>query len=175
MKKLLAEINDHFRMLESRLQCFSSNEVQVEAWFKGEMLFLLEQLKGKKFIKDFKAEVPAMGRKKIDIWINFQAGQNWVELKHWLIGTQKGNRWRAVDYVYDLENKFKKFDAVDAGSHGYVLVLCTENPGEEAWDMAIQKFNANCKPMRLVPCSSVFNYPKSYFLGLLQCLQKKAR
>lgn len=168
MESLLPAMADHFARVAGRLACFHRQEVQVESWVKGECLFLLERLRGAGRILAFEREVKTgIGRKKIDLTIDTRKGRQWLELKHWLIGEQKGVQWGVAAYVSSLDEEFQKFEAVKAGNHAWVLAVCTANPGEEYWRRAIRDFNAANKLWKLVPRSSPSEYPKSHYLGLL--------
>ena len=167
MKALVSALSDHLEVLVDRLECFSRYEVQVEAWFKGEMLAFLGRMKITGRIVGFEREV-SVGRKKIDFAIDVASGRHWVELKHWLIGYQKGDKWRPVDYVDWLKPDVERLKAVQAGDRAWILVFCTANPGEEGWTAFLRKFDEKYSPLRLVPHSSPKDYPDSYFLGLLQ-------
>ncbi len=81
MDDLLAHTKAHFDRLDDRLACFSEQEVQVEGWFKGEMLFLLTALKQQKLIQGFGREVRA-GRGKADLTLERAGIIHWIELKH---------------------------------------------------------------------------------------------
>jgi hypothetical protein len=67
----------------------------VEGWFKGEFIYFLDNEKAMGRLLDFEREVPLeMGKKKVDFRVEIPANSGiqeaWIELKHWLIGYQKG-------------------------------------------------------------------------------------
>lgn len=170
MEVLLLEFKKHFTGLRDRLECFYRREVQVEGWLKGEILFLLDRLQQAEKIIGFDREVRSrLGRKTIDIAIDLESGRHWVELKHWLIGRQKGVSWRVPAYITGLEEEFRKYEAVGAKDRGWVLVLCIASPGPEQWNESIKQFNKEYRPWKLVARTAPSDYPRLYFLGLLQC------
>jgi hypothetical protein len=90
----------YFDHLQDRLQCFCRAEVQVEGWFKGEMLFLLEETAARSEIEAFDREVERQHR-RMDLYLTIAGAPNWVELKRWLIGLQRGDRWSPSSYFTD--------------------------------------------------------------------------
>jgi hypothetical protein len=59
MKSILEKICEYFIDRQKTQQCFSSfiaNDVRIEGWIKGEMLFLLQKLKADGYIANFEAE-----------------------------------------------------------------------------------------------------------------------
>lgn len=166
MNLVFKTIRRHLQEHENYLKCFYSHAVQVEGWFKGELLLLLENMKAERKIIGFDREIPSLKRKKIDLAIDLKDGRHWVELKHWFIGTQKGNKWRLKDY--SLEDELRKFRAINVGNNGWILVICTHNPGSKEWATYIDNFNKDYPPWKLIAKTSPRNYPKTYFLGVLQ-------
>ena len=77
--------------MDDALRCFCDRGVQVEGWFKGEMLAFLERERA-----DFDREVKiGPDRKKIDFQVTLLSEPARIELKHWLIGNQKGMSYDA--------------------------------------------------------------------------------
>ena len=79
---------------DRHLECFCQYGVQVEGWLKGELLCFLDSEKAAGRIVNFDREVRLdIGRKRIDLRLEIPAGRAvlnaWIELKHWLIGSQK--------------------------------------------------------------------------------------
>jgi len=170
MENLLRDVLAHFSQLENRLRIFAQQEVQLEGWFKGECLFLLEQLKSRGRITDFNREVPTnLGKRKIDITVELDDKHHWVELKHWYVGAQKGVVWGPRDYIDSLENECQKFEAMQTSGRAWVLVFCTPNPGGDLWKEAIRYFNREYVPWKLVGKTDPADYPRTYFIGLIEC------
>ena len=158
----------HLKEHADRLECFGKYEFQSEGWLKAEWVALLEQMRGRGQILRVDREVVAKGRKKIDLVVDLPDGRHWIELKHSFIGHQKGQRWRPVDFISELEEECEKFSSVHAGTRGWIAALCTYNPGQERWANAIAHFNRIYAPICLTSSDRPADYPASYFLGVLK-------
>jgi hypothetical protein len=75
--------------LEDQFTVFTDFGFQAESWFKAELLMALNLLRKEEIIQELDREV-RVGTQKVDIVLRYQGVQHWVELKHWLIGKQKG-------------------------------------------------------------------------------------
>ena len=171
MKRLLPYLRSHFDALESRMVCFCEQGVQLEGWFKGELLFLLRQLAKDQIVRSFDREVPYFG-KKIDLQIESER-RNWVELKYWLIGRQKQSSWGPSNYFRDTSSvgivgDVRKLLTCPAGDERWLLVLMSANPGCEKWQQGIAGFNERFQPFRIQSHTDPSQFPASYFLGLLE-------
>jgi len=162
---------------DKHLECFCHYGVQVEDWLKGELLCFLDEEKTVGRIVNFDREVQLdAGRKKIDLRLEIPAGSSvlnaWIELKHWLVGYQKGYKLNAQFYFNDPTSVGIKPDAeklveVKEGSK-YILILATANPGEKEWLNGIVRFNDKFSPLLLESLTNPTEFPQSYFLGLLE-------
>jgi hypothetical protein len=95
IKSLVFRFKEVLDSKEGILKCFAKYEIQVEDWFKGEFIYFLDNEKAMGRLLDFEREVPlGVGKKKVDFRVeipaNFGIQGAWIELKHWLIGYQKG-------------------------------------------------------------------------------------
>lgn len=172
MTELLPVFQRHFDKLQDRLVCFCEMGVQVESWFKGELLTLLTSLRGQGVIKDFDREVKAPGG-RIDLTVTTQNGLHWIELKHWLIGEQKGFSYAPNFYFGDgtsigIIPDVDKLMSVTSPAHLWLLILLTANPGKELWLAGVDKFNSKFAPRRVTPHSKPEYFPSTYFTGLLE-------
>ena len=154
------------------LECFCTYGVQLEGWLKGELLYFLDTEKAGGLLHDFDREVNfGRGRRKIDIKITDQDGlATWVELKHWLIGYQRGTRYDAGFYLRDSSSVGVKPDIEKlelASGSKYVLSLMTANPGAEGWFAGLEAFNRKFAPLHVSPMTDPAEFPSHYFLGLL--------
>lgn len=145
--------------------------MQVEGWLKGEFLaFLTDELAAKR-VECFDREVkPGSGLKKVDITLTIQPHSRiWIELKHQLIGLQKGTRYNAQWYMKDkstgILGDVEKLVRIDT-SQRFVLILYTANPNTDDWEIGIREFN-NKFGYNLNPITVPTDYPDYYFLGLL--------
>jgi hypothetical protein len=120
-------------MRQDALQCFCDQGVQVEGWLKGEVLLWLTREKASGIIQEFDREVvPGVGRKKVDIRLTLasQGGMAdvWLELKHYLIGFQRGVPYEARTYFsdskYGIITDITKLATINT-TYRYILVLAT--------------------------------------------------
>jgi len=154
------------------LECFCDHGVQLEGWLKGELLYFLDAEKAGGRLYDFDREVSfGQGRRKIDIKLTGEDGlATWVELKHWLIGHQKGSKYNAGFYLRDPSSAGIKPDVEKlrptSGSK-FVLILATANPGAKDWFSGVEAFNRKFTPLRISPLTDPADFQAQYFLGLL--------
>jgi hypothetical protein len=172
MIELLPAFREHLDPLQDRLTCFCDMGIQVEGWFKGELLTLLGSLKKRGAILEFDREVKTHGR-KIDVTIKTRTGPHLVELKHWLIGRQKGYPYTPNFYFGDLTSigivkDVDKLLRVTQPGHLWMLILLTANPGNEAWREGVAKFNRKFSPRRVKSLTAPSDFPASYFIGMLE-------
>ncbi len=153
------------------MRCFTEQGVQVEAWFKGELLFALNSCREKHAVQCFDREVKALeGRKGIDLKV-MSNGLHWVEIKHWLIGMQRSNKWAPSNYFADrtgVVNDVDKLLRIEGSATRWLLILNTANPGPVAWQAGLDDFNRKFVPRRLLSLTDPADFPLSYCLGLLQ-------
>jgi hypothetical protein len=64
---LISLLRLHFDSLEDRMRCFATLGVQVEGWFKGELLLALNSCREKEAIQGFDREVKAKESRKTDL------------------------------------------------------------------------------------------------------------
>jgi hypothetical protein len=170
-------LDEHQRHFE----CFDKYAIQVEGWLKGELLpfFLSEKDNGRLF--DFNTECQCgLGNRRVDYRLVLHHDNIitnvWVELKHFQIGYQGRDRWKASNYfgskdigIYD---DVKKLSGITDGDK-YMLILATKNPAyEEAgdWTKGVNKFNHNFSPLQVRSHTITSDFPKSYFIGLLEVI-----
>ncbi|MFC1846379.1 hypothetical protein ACFLYM_03055 [Chloroflexota bacterium] len=159
---------------EDYLRCFCSKGVQVEGWFKAELLCLLAKLELTRQIQGFDREVAfSSGKTRVDFRIELSAATPsiWLEIKHWLIGYQKSYKYNSRFYFGDRSSVGIKpdVDRLNQIVHGnkFLLILATSNPGEEEWIKGTNTFNEKFGPLKLVPLTNPSEFPTFYFLGLL--------
>ena len=154
------------------LECFCNHGVQLEGWLKGELLYFLDAEKAGGRLYDFDREVSfGQGRKRIDVKITGEHGlATWVEVKHWLIGYQRGYRYDAGFYLRDSSSVGIKPDVeklkLTSGSK-FLLILATANPGSKDWYCGVEAFDRKFSPLRISPMTDPADFPAQYFLGLL--------
>lgn len=174
LRSLIHRFRDVLAMRSEALKCFADQGVQVEGWLKGELLAFLTQERLASRLVDFDREVlTGQGRRKADLTLNIQPGAEpgraWIELKHFLIGIQKGIEYNAYGYFNDPTNGIKQdIDKLLAipSPHRYVLILMTANPGPADWQLGIARFNEKFE-RRLRALTNPQDFPDHFFLGLL--------
>jgi hypothetical protein len=172
MLELLPAFRQHFDSLQDRLTCFCDMGIQVEGWFKGELLALLGSLRTQGLVIDFDREVKSHGR-KIDLAVTTKTEFHWIELKHWLVGRQKGSKWGPGNYFIDrssigIVGDVDKLLTVTLPGQLWLLMLLTANPGNEAWREGVDKFNSKFSPRRVKSLTTPSDFPASYFIGMLE-------
>jgi hypothetical protein len=179
MIDLIPRLRSHFDPMQSRFKCFLNEGVQLEGWFKGEMLFVLDQIKSErgKANFDFDREVKfekSGAKKRIDIKITICGLTHWVELKYWLIGEQKGKNgpvqygpsFYFTDKYVGIDKEIKALQQIPEDEVGWILILAVDCPVPDKWKEAVEKSNYG---NILKPGSSPSEFRESgYFLGLLE-------
>lgn len=173
MHELMRHLRAHFDPLDDRMRCFAELGVQVEGWFKGELICLLTQLKCNEIIEGFDREVSINGRKKVDLTIQIDGRTHWIELKHWLIGRQKGEKYTASSYFCDhsstgIIGDVDKLQRTPETDHRWMLLLMTARPDAADWNNGLRTFNTKFAPRRLVAKSDPTEFPAHYAMGLLR-------
>lgn len=167
ISEIFEEMKKHVLSHSDQFECFIKYEFQSEGWLKTELLILLDSLYGKGNIGKPDREVKAKGLSKIDLLVNINNEKHYVELKHYYVGKQKGQRWRVIDFIDDLEAECGKFKAVGAGDKAWIFALCTINPGNDDWQKSIDRFNNSNNPVRLYSKTNPDDFPENYFIGIL--------
>ena len=172
MQDIMPAIKRHFDGLTDRLSCFRDLEIQTEGWLKGELLFALSRLQSEGLLQDLDREV-RLDAKRIDVAFRRAGTQHYIELKHWLIGLQRGFSYNSNFYFSDstsvgLVPDVDKLRRTPDDGARWILILHTSNPGPEQWTAGIAKFNEKFAPRTLAACSAPTEFPDTYFLGLLR-------
>ena len=129
ISSLVFRFRDYLKEKHEPLACFTSSGVQVEGWLKGELLTFLTREMNQQLISDFDREVKCGdGFKKVDLTVSFaKQDRHWIELKHQLIGYQKGVFYASENYLKDRTNGIladvAKLAALNA-SNCYVVGTC---------------------------------------------------
>jgi hypothetical protein len=179
-KNELQNIIHHFRTImdshQKHLINFCDQGVQLEGWLQGEFLCFLDDQKEIRRIVNFDREVKFSSSKgRVDFCLEIPGEMSssyiWIELKHWLIGFQKGYKLNPMFYFTDrtsvgIKPDVDKLMQIKEGDR-YLLILCTANPGEEEWLKGVTKFNQKFTPRQVEPLTDPTEFPSIYFLGLL--------
>lgn len=170
MLSLLYHFREHFDDQLDQFASFTKHGVQCEGWFKAEMLSLLDSMEAQGVIDEFDREVRCQSG-IIDLRLNHN-GQHWIELKHWLIGRQRGTNYGCGFYFRDnssvgITPDCRKLITCPNDSNRWLLILATSNPGQEPWDKGVADFNNKFSPLHVRSYTQPGEFPASYFLGLL--------
>ncbi len=162
---------------ENILSCFCKYGVQVEGWLKGELLCFLDNEMNEGRIDHFDREVlTGTGRKRTDFMTKTSTSlsvfESWIELKHWLIGYQKGVKYNAQFYFGDpssvgIKPDVEKLIEISTGDK-FLLILATEKPDLNDWSSGIDKFNIKFSPLHIISITDTKDFPSFYYLGLLK-------
>ena len=173
MVELVPRIAEHLAALPKRLDSFRELEYQSEGWLKTELLLALLGMKAGGLIEEFDREVSLATRQQVDVLIVAGGCRHWVELKHWLIGMQRGSHYATRFYFTDkrgcsLMNDVRKLVRIDDDSRRWVLALLTTNPGEQDWRDGLAAYEARPDAIPLASRTDPSDFPNGFFLGLLE-------
>ena len=96
--KLENDIMEFYKILINNkreyLQLFSKLQIQIEGWFRGELMNYFKNCDYKMTTKNREVPINEGDRKKVDLKIgdSNEFESYWIELKHLLVGNQKGNK-----------------------------------------------------------------------------------
>lgn len=177
LKDLVVRFKEVLDSKDETLDCFCKYGVQVEGWLKGELLCFLHNEKDVGRVAHFDREVSmGIGRKGADFMVKMSTSSGaleaWIELKHWLIGYQRGTQYNAQFYFGDrssvgIKPDAEKLSEISNGSK-FFLVLTTANCGISDWSAGVDKFNRKFSPLYLESLTTPADFPSSYYLGLLE-------
>jgi hypothetical protein len=173
---LIAELDQEFKQRLEHFEAYTAEGVQVEGWFKGEILVILRRLTDRGVITGFAREHPATtgGRKKIDFIVDAGGQEVAIELKAWLDGFQKGARWRTHHYctadpVIGIGPDLEKLQTC-ACDQKIVVAFCHANPGRDGWMTALQALAKNLSQFSLRSLTKPEDYPSQYFMAVLELI-----
>ena len=113
-----------------KFKLISDLQMQVEGWFKTEFLYYL---KGKKMdigVENRECKVSEEIRRKTDIRIPLKNYNCYVELKHIILGEQKGSRYNLKFYFYEktyISNDIEKLQNIKSPDEAYALTFVSLN------------------------------------------------
>ncbi len=90
-KKLIDNNKDY-------LILFSNLQIQIEGWFRGEIMHYFKENRYDMTTKNREVPVTNEERKKVDLKVKLNNVSYWIELKHLLVGYQKGNKKEGNQY-----------------------------------------------------------------------------
>ena len=84
--------NELINSKKQYLQLFSRLQIQIEGWFRGELMNYIDGPDHNMTTENREVLLNDKERKKTDLKVEFDKKPYWVELKHLLVGYQKGNK-----------------------------------------------------------------------------------
>ena len=113
----------------------------------------------------------------VDIMLEFDnKPASWVELKHW-IGHYNNQQFAPYQYfMVDndscIKSDVEKLLTIPSSGDKFMLIAFTPNPDCQPWADGITRFNAEFSPLSLHSLTNPDDYPKYFFLGLLEVAAK---
>ena len=115
------------------LMLFSDLQIQIEGWFRGELMNYLKNEKIKMTVYNREVPINDNNRRKVDLRIEVNNEFYWIELKHILVGCQKNDIYKLEFYFSNnayIHNDIKKLQEIDKSNerqHGYSLAFISTN------------------------------------------------
>lgn len=170
------------RQYVGHVRAFHRGESQIEGWFKGEMIVLLDEMKRAGKVAGFehaREHTVEGGRKKYDFVIAAEGETHAVEIKSWLIGKQKGDTYNAYWYFTDtgtpLEADAAKLKLWKKGRK-VIIAYCYRRPEVDDWRLGVKAFQRAFPSHGLVALNEPPDgYPEDFFIGVLEVGARKFR
>ena len=180
MINLIVSIKEHFDKKQKYHKLFAESDSRVEGWYKGEMLFLLTELKREGKIVDFHREHKIKRRDvnsnyMIDFKIDITSSKSvLVELKAICISQADGtprnlNFYLGKDHV-GLVKDFKKLDKIDCPEEKYVVGFIYHIPSQKEWEAGLEKLNNSYMGWSCI--SNLSEAGKDYFVSVWENTKK---
>ena len=115
------------------LMLFSDLQIQIEGWFRGELMNYLKNEKIKMTVYNREVPINDNNRRKVDLRIEVNNEFYWIEIKHILVGCQKNDIYKLEFYFSNsayIHNDIKKLQEIDKSNerqHGYSLAFISTN------------------------------------------------
>lgn len=139
--------NELINSKKEYLQLFSDLQIQIEGWFRGEIMHYFKKSNYKMTTENREVPVTNEERKKVDLKVELNNVSYWIELKHLLVGYQKGNKnegnqygnyfplnfyFYSGTYISNDVEKLKKVSGVPKETtYKYVLAFLSTNYPED--------------------------------------------
>ena len=115
------------------LTLFSDLQIQIEGWFRGELMNYLKNEKLEMTVSSREIRVNNEKRKKVDLRVKINNEFYLIELKHILVGCQLNNTYPLGfyfyknSYIYNDIEKLQEVDNSDKQQHRYSLAFISTN------------------------------------------------
>jgi len=170
LKTILTEIDNWFLTKSAEMDTFARNDTRVEGWFKGEMLVLLDQLKRKDVILDYRREpnfYRGNKRYQVDFEIKIESEKHLVEIKAPCISQAHGTPRNLNFYFREddigLIKDFRKLNLAN-NPNRWLLAFIYPKPRKQAWRVAMTKVPSDVSNWHCV--TRLNNYPEYLFVSL---------
>ena len=104
-EKLKEKIQNFYTYLTENkreyLSLFFDLQMQIERWFTGELIKYINDRYFIMGIENREVSPPNDKRKKVDLKIELNNEDYWIELKHIFVGCQRGNKFDLKPYFYN--------------------------------------------------------------------------
>lgn len=123
-----------------RVVAMSRAEVQVEGWFKGELIWLFTKLEKHGSVKSWDRESPTgIGRGKVDFRVELVNTASIIEIKAAFCGRQRGQVWKLKQYV--VVPDIKRLVPIHADNR-YIVFFAYPAPDRVEWCAVVDQINA---------------------------------
>ena len=115
------------------LTLFSDLQIQIEGWFRGELMKYFKEFGIKMTTENREVRVNIKEQKKVDLKIEINKEFHWIEIKHILVGRQKIGKFSLSFYFNSgtyIDNDINKLERVSEGVQKetkYCLVFLSSN------------------------------------------------
>ena len=167
---LFGAIDDYFLDSEKleKVEALTRAQRQVEGWFKGELIYLLDRLKGN-IITTWEPEVKVEGgsRKRFDFVVGVDGTPVFLELKALYHGEQRAARIGLDIYLYKddvgIWGDVVKLSGLSEGV-GYNLLFIYPRPDPTVWARQIDAYKRRIAPISLREASRIDEYPPQLYV-----------
>ena len=134
------------------LDLFSRLQIQIEGWFRGELMNYFEKQKIPMSNKNREVQLNDGTKEKADLKIELNKELYWIEIKHILIGYQLkdsfslGFYFSNGTYIHRDIEKLRNIGRSEEKQHGYSLAFISTNYSKEGpRESKIEKINTKDK------------------------------
>lgn len=153
MENILKHIQELFLSKASHFNTFAHSDSRLEDWFKAEIIVLLDTLKQKGFLDDFRCEftIPIRPKKKrVDFGIIVHERVHLVELKALCISktsTRRDLKFYFREDKVGIIKDFRKLDTIHTVPAGqkHIIGFIYPNPGDDKWIAMVESLPENLK------------------------------
>lgn len=166
---LFAAIDRHFLAPEAldRIRLFPRAGRNVEGWFRGELVHLLDKLAKAGEIAGWRADVPITegGRQRCDFRISLAGGPVWLEAK--ALSQSGGGPFGDIGSFFPRTGGFTddlvKLLRVNDGDRA-VLLFVYPRPDAAQWAEIMEAYARRITPLGFKEESAVSEYPKELYI-----------